>query len=260
VNFLKRSKTRYILHRYGISHSLWLETIKKLTITHRLSAVEKAHLRELSTLFIYQKNFIGVEIEIDQAMKVLIAALACLPILHLGNSLLADWRDIVIYPCAFRVNRDETDEAGVVHHQQKVLSGEAWTRGPLIISWDDVLHDLQNPHQGHNVIIHELAHKLDMLNGRCNGMPPLHPNMSIIDWSQTLSEAYQQLHQRLDHHHRIRVNPYAATNPAEFFAVFSEYFFSNPAVLSEHFAAVYQQLQLYYRQNPLHQAMIDHLT
>ena len=99
-----------------------------------------------------------------------------------------------------------------------------------------------------------------MLNGRCNGMPPLHPDMSIADWSQTLSAAYQQLHQRLDHHHRIRVNPYAATNPAEFFAVFSEYFFSNPAVLSEHFAAVYQQLQLYYRQNPQHQAMIDHLT
>lgn len=216
MNFIKRVKTRYILHRYAIKHDIWHSITQELEILRGLSAVEKAHLRELSTLFLHQKNIIGIDIPITEAIRVTIAAQACLPILDLGLSLLADWSDIIVYPQAFHVSRDETDEVGVVHHHDRLLSGEAWTRGPVVLSWDDIQQDMGNARLGHNVIIHEIAHKLDMLDGSSNGMPPLHFQMAIPEWTAALSTAYAQLQQSLEHHHRVCINPYAATNPGEF--------------------------------------------
>jgi Mlc titration factor MtfA (ptsG expression regulator) len=251
MNIFKRAKTRYILHRYAIRHDLWIAVADGLRQLQGMSSVEKAHLRELSALFLHQKNIVGVGIPITEEMRISIAAQACLPVLAMGIELLTGWTDIIIYPGAFRVNRDEMDEYGIVHHNDGILSGEAWSRGPIILSWDDIEQDLQGSHHGHNVIIHEIAHKLDMLDGRANGMPPLHTTMQTPQWTVALSAAYEQLHQRLEHHHRVCVNPYAATSPAEFFAVFSEYFFCAPEILHSNFASVYEQLRLYYRQDPL---------
>ena len=251
MNFLKRIKAKYILQRYAIKHNLWESVSNELCLLESMSSVEKAHLRALSTLFLHQKKIIGIEVEITEKMRVIIAAQACLPILTLGIELLTGWTDIIIYPNAFRVSRDEADEHGIVHHNEQLLSGEAWSKGPVIFSWDDIEHDLQGVHRGHNVIIHEIAHKLDMLNGAANGMPALHVAMKTTQWTTTFSTAYDQLQQRLDHHHPVCVNPYAAASPAEFFAVFSEYFFCAPDILQTHFFDVYTQVQLYYLQDPL---------
>lgn len=250
MHFFKRVHHRYILHHHAIKHGIWATVTEELRLLQGMSSVEKAHLRELSTLFLHQKRIIGIEIHITEEMRGIVAAQACLPILALGIELLAGWSDVIIYPDAFRVSRDETDEYGIVHHNNRILSGEAWSRGPVILSWNDVERDLHALHQGHNVIVHEIAHKLDMLNGRANGMPPLHVAMQATQWTAALSSAYKQLNQRLEHHHRVCVNPYAAASPAEFFAVFSEYFFCTPDILQTHFANVYEQLRLYYRQDP----------
>ena len=257
MNIFKRARTRYILKRYAIKHGLWETVTSELRLLQGMSSVEKAYLREFSTLFLHQKRIIGVDMQVTEAMRIIIAAQACLPILALGLELLTGWTDIIIYPGAFRVSRDEKDEYGVVHHNERVLSGEAWSRGPVILSWDDVERDLQVLHQGHNVIVHEIAHKLDMLNGLANGMPPLHVAMQTTQWTAALSAAYEELNQRLEDHHRICVNPYAATSPAEFFAVFSEYFFCAPDILHTHFTHVYEQLRLYYRQDPLHHSQLN---
>ena len=251
MNFLKRLQTRYILHRYAIHHDIWQAATEELRLLHGLSAVEKAHLRELSSLFLHQKTLIGINIAIIEAMRITIAAQACLPILHLGLGLLSGWSDIIIYPSAFYAARDEMDDYGVVHHRERILIGEAWSRGPMVLSWDDIAHDRLQGYQGHNVIIHEIAHKLDMLDGSSNGMPPLHYRMSIPEWTSAFSKAYAELNQTLEHHHRSCVNAYAASSPAEFFAVFSEYFFCAPELLLMHFPKVYEQLRLYYRQDPV---------
>jgi len=254
MNVFKRAWTRYILQRYAIKHNLWQVVSEELLLLQKMSPVEKAHLRELSTLFLQRKNIVGVRCQMTEKMRVMIAAQACLPALSLGIELLTGWRDIIVYPDAFRVSRNEMDEYGIVHQNERILSGESWSRGPVVLSWEDIQQDLQVVHQGHNVIIHEIAHKLDMLNGQANGMPPLHVGMQTTQWTAALSAAYKQLNLHLDHHHRICVNPYAATNPAEFFAVFSEYFFCAPDILHTHFADVYKQLQLYYRQDPYHRS------
>ncbi len=252
MNIFKRAWVIYILRRYAIKHDLWESVSRKLILLQNMSAVEKAHLRELSTLFLHEKNIFSVQgLEMTNEMRVIIAAQACIPILNLGIDLLNGWNDIIVYPDAFRVSRDETDEFGIVHHNERILSGEAWSRGPVIFSWQDIKSDMYQEQQGHNVIIHEISHKLDMLNGKANGMPPLHFSMQTQPWTAAFSKAYQRLNHRIEHHRRVCVNPYAATSPAEFFAVFSEYFFCSPDVLSEHFSDIYQQLQLYYQQDPI---------
>ena len=249
MRFFKRFYFQYLLKRYAIKHHLWEDSTKNIALLRGLDTIEKTRLRELSSIFLHQKAFTGIGINLTQKMQIVVAAQACLPVLNLGIDRLDGWTEIIIYPRAFCISRDERDENGIVHHKENILSGEAWSRGPLILSWEDIEQDLQIIHPGHNVIIHEIAHKLDMLNGKANGMPPLHLDMQPKQWTAAFTAAYQQLNKRLQHHHRVCVNPYAATSPAEFFAVISEYFFAAPEILYTHFPAVYQQLQMYYRQD-----------
>ena len=251
MNCIQRAYRRYILHRHSIPHSEWAAVIEPMAVFSGLSAVEKAHLRELASVFLYHKTIDGAGISITPPIALTIAALACLPVLKLGIGLLTGWRYILIYPDAFYVKRAQTDAYGVVHPQARILSGEAWQNGPVILSWADIHYDVSNPHSGQNVVIHEIAHKLDMLNGRANGMPPLHTRMIITEWTAAFSQAYQALQTSLNHHHHTAINPYAASDPAECFAVCSEYFFCAPAILHQYFPELYRQLQLYYRQDPL---------
>ncbi len=225
---------------------------RKLVLLHDLSSVEKAHLRVLATLFIRSKTFTGAHgFQITDEMLVIIATQAALPILKLGLDYYNGWIEVIVYPGAFRTNHNNIDPSGLVSSESNTLSGESWLRGPLILSWQDVEHDLHAPHLGHNVVIHEFAHKLDMLDGSADGLPPLHPQMKIKQWADALSTAYEVLRQQVAHHHRTRINAYAATTPAEFFAVVSEYFFAAPDILKQHCPSVYLQLTKFYLQDPL---------
>ncbi len=235
------------LRRHRIPEPLWLRSTREVRALARLDAVEKGRLRALASLLLRDKAITGVAgLEIDEAMAVCIAAQACLPILNLSLDWYDDWFEVVVYPETFVVEHEEVDEAGVVHRRRRSLIGEAWGRGPLVLSWVDIRH----PHPGGNVVIHECAHKLDMRNGVANGFPPLHRGMSREQWTRTFSEAFEGMRHRLAHHHRTPIDPYGAESPAEFFAVLSEAFFEMPRVLVRECAPVYGQLRLFYRQDP----------
>ena len=121
----------------------------------------------------------------------------------------------------------------------------------MILAWPGV--QASGGWEGYNLVIHELAHKLDMLNGDANGLPPLHSDLRVSDWAQAMQEAFDDLNRQLDRNPdaETAIDPYAAENPAEFFAVTSEYFFSAPDLLNDAYPAVYQQLRGFYRQDPL---------
>ena len=252
MNFFQRTLIRRILRRHAVSTSTWRQTVDRLTVFQGLSSVDKAHLRELCALFLHEKNLVVAQgLHLTEAMRLTIAAFACLPVLHLGFQCLRGWTDVIVYPGAFRVSRNTVDDVGVVHHQEQLLSGESWSRGPLIISWADVARECREDQVGRNVVIHEIAHKLDVLNGSCNGYPPLHQAMSIPDWTETMAAAYGSLCRELEEGLHTRIDAYAATSPAEFFAVASEYFFCAPQLLQSCYGEVFRQLELYYRQHPL---------
>ncbi len=252
MRLFPRYHTLRVLRRYPIADAAWFGVTRRIPLLAPLSTAEKTRLHELATLFLHAKSFSGVQgLAVTDEMRIAVAAQACLAILELGLDAYDGWVEIVVYPGAFRVQREAADENGIVHEEDNALSGESWGQGPVILSWEDVRRDSFSPHPGRNVVIHEFAHKLDMLNGRANGMPPLHPEMPIEAWTKALSQAYQHLLTRLQHHHHSAIDPYAATNPAEFFAVICEYFFTDPHTLHSHCPAVYDQLKAYFRQDSL---------
>jgi hypothetical protein len=238
------------LKKQPVSYSRW-QVVRQLTCIRYLNSIEKARLRVLTSVLLKQKVFIGEQgLKLTDEMKLIIAAQACVPILKLGLNFYSGFLQVSVYPTAFWVERDESDESGVVHHKKALLSGESWSRGPVILSWDDLEQDRQHDHEGHNVVIHEFAHKIDMLNRGANGMPPIPASSSTNEWHTIFQHAYQHLQERMQHHHKTCINAYGATSPAEFFAVASEYFFTAPQHLNECYHHVYNELKLFYRQDP----------
>lgn len=249
AGILRRWRRKSVLRRNPVPDLLWRACIAALPLLHRLTPEELARLREQVALFMAEKSFSGAnDFVIDDALILSTAAQACLPILNLDFSLYDDWETIIVYPAEFVVNHEYTDEAGIVHVTRDILAGEAWLRGPLIVSAEDVKRC--GSLDGVNVVIHECAHKLDMLNGDANGYPPLHRDMSTARWSEVFQSAYDDFSARVERDEHTDIDPYAAENPAEFFAVLSEAFFTTPSLLKQSYGQVYSQLKDYYRQDP----------
>lgn len=248
-NKLKNWRIRRIVARHPIPESLWRDALQRCSPARRLGASDQASLRVLATLFLQSKSLEPTKgLHLDDADRVLLATHACVPILKLGIDWYDGWHSVIVYPDAFVPRRPQVDASGVVHENNSVLAGEAWGRGPVILSWANVLNAGEQP--GHNVVIHEMAHKLDMLNGATNGFPPLHRRMDRREWSRVFSSAWDRLKGEQRTGADLPINPYALESPAEFFAVASEQFFEAPAALRQHLPEVYGQLQQFYRQHP----------
>jgi len=195
---------------------------------------------------------------------VAIAAQACILVLELGEEWYEGWSDIIVYPAQFAPEREYVDEAGVVHVTQDAMAGEAWLGGPVILSYEDVAMaaDIEARVAGYNVVIHEFAHKLDMRSGDPNGFPPLHGGMSAARWKDAFKTAYEDFCAKVDAADALSqrraqaaldalpMDPYAAESAGEFFAVASEAFFETPELLAPAYPAVYEQLGLFYKQDP----------
>ena len=249
---LRRAWLQHVLFRSRIPYPLWKACLESAPTLARLDHTEQHRLRKLASLFLHEKTIVGAGgLSVDAFMRVYIAAQASLLILNLSLDDYDGWVEVIVYPDTFVVTRQERDAAGVVHEIRRTLGGEAWGRGPLILSWASAKPGAHPPGSASNVILHEFAHKLDMLNGVANGMPPLHANMQRKLWTASLSQAYNKLDHQVERHQHTAIDPYAAESPAEFFAVVTEVFFEQPAHLHHLYPDVYQQLTQYYRQDPL---------
>lgn len=234
-----------------IPDALWQRTLAELPFLDALDADARQRLRRLSEAFLAEKEFTAAGgLELTDAICVSIAAQGCLPILELGLAAYRDWVGIVVYPDQFLIPRQTEDEFGVVHEYQELAAGEAWHGGPLLISWSDA----QQAGSGYNVVIHEFAHKLDMLNGDADGMPPLPDRVSRDEWRQVLLASHADFCAWVDEAERRGeqpfFDPYAAENPGEFFAVMSEAFFETPHELRAEYPELYARLSAFYRQDP----------
>jgi Mlc titration factor MtfA (ptsG expression regulator) len=231
---------------------MWASLQREHPILAGLAASELARLRELTTLFLREKRFEDPQrLELDEYQKAVIATQACLPILNLGLDWYRNWRTVVVVPDVFVQERLEVDQAGVAHEWEEDNSGESWDRGPVVLSWQDV--EASGWGDGYNVVIHEAAHRLDLLDGQVNGRPALHPGMSPEEWSRVFSQAYTDLSRKARGRgrRRLRLDEYATESDAEFFAVASEYFFEQPRLIRGEYPEVYRLLAQFYRQDPL---------
>lgn len=234
-----------------VTEALWRAQVQRCVWIAGLEPARQDRLRGLSSRFLHEKTITPVAgLELDEGERVLLAALCCLPLLEFGPAGLRGWSQVIVYPDAFRVRRSHVDAAGVLHEWDDELVGEAWDAGPLILSWADVEADLDEPQAGFCVPVHEMAHKLDALDGSLDGTPPL-PGGRVSSWARDFQAAFDTMNAALDHgRYRGGVDAYAAESPEEFFAVVSEYHFSAPELLRAQMPAVAEQLQYFYGAPP----------
>ncbi len=238
-----------ILKRSSLDEKTWGAVIDRYPFTRALSAEERGRLRELAILFLHDKSIVGAGgLAVRDEMRMGIAAQACMLILNLGRDWYRGWVEVIVYPGEFVADYEYVDEHGVSHHVEEPMSGESWHAGPVILSWEDA--QLRGGETGYNVVIHEFAHKLDMLNGDANGFPPLHPEMDRGKWSGAFSAAYEDIARRVERSEPSGIDAYAAESPAECFAVLSEAFFETPDAVRAEYGEVYRQLAAFYRQDP----------
>ncbi|OFZ97632.1 MAG: hypothetical protein A3H35_06860 [Betaproteobacteria bacterium RIFCSPLOWO2_02_FULL_62_17] len=247
MGWYRNWKRKRLLAAGHIDEALWQRVASELDFLRGIAQPDLARLRDLALLFLNEKEMHGAgELELSDEIRLSIALQACLPILNLGLDVYQGWVGIIVYPGEFRVKREEIDADGVLHQYDDELSGEAWPDGPVILSWEDVKHTSA----GYNVVIHEFAHKIHMTHGEDEDCPAPFPGMDRKPWRETLERDYRRFCAMVNSGRETLIDPYASEHPAEFFAVMSEMFFTDSAVLKRDWPDLYRQLSLFYRQDP----------
>ena len=247
LGFFKTWRRKRALRRSALDPALWRRVTGGLPFLQGLAPAEWRRLHDCTVLFLDEKEMHGARgFVLSDAVRLSIAVQACLPILNLGLDSYHGWVGIVIYPGEFKVQREEMDESGVVHEYDDALSGEAWPGGPVILSWQDIKLGAA----GYNVVIHEFTHKLHMSRGDMDDFPPPHADMERERWLTAWHAAYDEFCAQGDRGMDTVIDPYASEDPAEFFAVLSEAFFTLPLAVRSIYPELYEQLALFYRQDP----------
>lgn len=215
-----------------------------------LSPEQRKDLDGYIQIFVAEKSMEGCGgLELTDEIRVTIAAQACLLLLGRDRDPYPAIDVILVYPSAFK-SKTTNAAGGIVVEGEQARLGEASTRGVLVLSWDDVLKGARDPRDRHNVVIHEFAHALDHEDGSSDGAPVLSQRQNYAPWAEVLGREYEQLLDDEARHRKTIVDKYGATNPAEFFAVVTETFFEKPVQLKNNHPELYEQLALYYKQDP----------
>ncbi len=238
------------MRRLTITAEQWHQALGDWAVYQRYSPQQQRHIQELALRLLLRKHLVAIQgAELDDRLRLRIAGMAVVPVLELGLDWYDRWQTLILYDGPFVAEHSWEDEFGIVHQEVSERSGEAWERGPVVLSLEDVWHSGQG--DGYNVVIHELAHTLDMRDASANGAPPLHAGMDAAAWQRDMRAAWNDLAHRADNDEPLPVDEYALEDPAEFFAVLSETFFEQPEPLREAWPKVYRHLVEFYRQEPL---------
>ena len=239
--------------RAGPFPAVWRGILRRrVPLFAQLPADLQLRLKQDMLVFLAEKPFWGCAgLRVTDEMRVTVAALACMPLLGARRGYYPQLHRILLYPEAFMAPHPRVGEDGVHREGLRSLSGESWVQGQVILSWPDVLHGAADPGDGSNVVIHEFAHQLDQSKGFANGAPPLKNRQAYRSWSQVMQTEFDALRQRLAGGEDGLLSAYAATDPAEFFAVCSEVFFECSSRLAAQHPALFEALRAYYRINPL---------
>jgi Mlc titration factor MtfA (ptsG expression regulator) len=246
-----KKKHRMRLMSMPLSPS-WLSIIEKNVPYYScLSKEKRRRLGGLVQVFLDEKHFEGCGgLRITDEIRLTIAAQACILLLGLRNDFYPELQSILVYPHAYFAPMKRVLPDGTVLETAQKRLGETWSKGSLVLAWDDVKRSTIDIHDGHNVVFHEFAHQLDYESGAAEGAPRLPSRSRYSAWARVLGAEYESLIADILHHRKTLLDSYGATNPAEFFAVVTEFFFEKPVQLKKRHPAMYDQLRLFYNQDP----------
>ena len=239
--------------RGGVFPAAWRSVLRhRVPLYAHLPADQQLRLRQDMLVFLAEKPFLGCAgLQVTDEMRVMVAAFACMLLLGARRDYYPELQRILLYPRAFAAQEHQVSSDGVHSEVVRGLAGQSWAQGQVLLSWDDVQQGAADPVDGNNVVIHEFAHQLDQSKGYANGAPPLKSRQAYRCWSVVMQAEFDALRQSLSEGEEGLIGAYAATDPAEFFAVCSELFFERAAELSAQHPLLFDELKNYYRVNPL---------
>ena len=246
-----KKRRRKKLHSQPLPDNLLHFVESNVSVYRCLPEEDQVELQGLTNIFLDEKWFEGAGgLEITDEIRVTIAAQACLLQLHRGLEIYPSLRTVIVYPGTYIVDEIQRGEDGIEIRNRDIRSGESWSHGAVVLSWDGVMRGAARLDDGQNLVFHEFAHQLDLEDGTSNGAPFLPERSMYSTWAEVLGREYRSLIRDIARQQSTLLHPYGAKNPAEFFAVATELFFERPIELREEIPALYDQLALFYRQDP----------
>lgn len=230
----------------------WLSIVVRHTPYYRmLPPKDQAELHGLIQVFLAEKRFEGLGgLEINDVMRLTIAAHASILLLRRRTDFYPLLVSILVYPGTYVAPVQRHEPGGLVSEGMEPLAGQTWDKGSLVLSWTDVLRGAADMADGHNVVFHEFAHQLDDEAGVADGAPLLPDSSMYANWARVCRREYRALVRDLERDRPTLLDSYAATSPAEFFAVATEFFFEMPVQLRERHPELYRLFKSYYMQDP----------
>ncbi len=220
---------------------------RNVPVTQSLPDAMRTRLEGLVVAFLAEKQFVGCNgLEISDEIRATVAALACLLVLGRRDGLYDELQSILVYPSSFWVEDEVQDDAGVVSRRRRELAGEAWDSHRIILSWEDIAASAAES-DGYNVVLHEFAHYLEA-EGR--GLAPDGPGRSLGAWHTELLRQFEALVAAVDRDEDTFLDPYAAEDASEYFAVATEDFIERPAGLRAAAPPTYALLVEFYGIDP----------
>lgn len=247
--FKKRRRSRLANQQFPDD---WLAIIKRNVPLYRLLPMaDKKELQRHTLIFIAEKNFEGCgSLEITDEIKVTIAAQACILLLHRKTDYYPGLSSILVYPQSYVAHSTRYLDGGILVEGSDIRLGESWHHGTVVLSWDNVCRSAADIHDGHNVVFHEFAHQLDSSFAKGDSTPVLKSHSTFIAWARILQKDYEKLRREVSLNSATLLDKYGAVNPAEFFAVATEYFFEKPKQLERLHSELYEELKRFYQQDP----------
>ncbi len=234
--------------------ALWEEVLSS-NVAHygALEAEEVSRLHGFIQVFVAEKNWEGCGgLELTDEIRVTISAQVGLLVLGLPHQYFRNVQSILIYPSTIRTPERRLQAFEIPRNVAQAgvpILGEAQLRGPVLIVWDEAKRNARHPERGHDVVYHEFAHKLDMLDGAADGTPPLDSREALNRWVEVCGREFGELRDRVARNEATSLRAYGATNEAEFFAVATEQFFNRPAEMLREEPELYGILRDFYRQD-----------
>jgi Mlc titration factor MtfA (ptsG expression regulator) len=223
---------------------------RRVPLYNRLTSQQQTTMQGCINRFLFDMVFVGCNgFEIDDEVRLTVAGNACLLVFNREQKFYSGFESILIYPDTI-LSRQVHYDGLVETHYDSARAGESWYRGPLVLSWTDVERGLLHGRDGHNVILHEFAHKLDEENRIMDGLPVLREPAHYREWAQVLTREYDEFRQRVEHGSNTVIDEYGAVSAVEFFAVATESFFEKPTQMHSKLPDLYRQFQQYYGLDP----------
>lgn len=246
-----RNRRRRRLRETPLPDAWWAIIDANVPLVREMDPSDRESLGGIIQILMHEKDFEGCAgLEITDEIRLTILSQAAILLLHRDDTgYYPTLRTILVYPSTYFVPHEEVQPDGTVIEGHQARLGESWYQGALVLAWDNVQSSAWNHDDGRNVTLHEFAHQLDGVATGMDGAPDLKSKERYRSWARVLGSEYATLVDQLHKGHQTKLDPYAATNPPEFFAVATEYFFEQPGQMKRHYPELYEELAAFYRQD-----------